>query len=291
MKSYEKAGLIAQETLSSIRTVVTLGLEKIFIKKYSDNLLEAENTTIRKGLITGLLSGFSGTIMDISYGIAIMYGIYLSHVNHKVYNGGLIIQAFFNFVSASYCLGQSIPYLLELTEAKLAASKIFSIIDEKSKIDVFEKNGFEINDLKGSIKFENVSFSYPERYDTKILNNLSINIPYGKTVALVGASGSGKSTVLSLLQRFYLPTQGKIKVDDVDIVDLNLKWLRNQMALVSQEPILFAKSIKENIRLGRFDATDDDVIESAKMANAHDFIMKLQSKYDTQVGERGSNLF
>ncbi len=289
MKSYERAGLIAQETLSSIRTVLALGLEKILIQKYSDNLLDAENTTIRKGLVTGLLSAFSGTIIYISYGVAIMYGIYLTHVYSEVYNGGLIIQAFFNFVSASYSLGQSIPYLLEMTEARISASKIFSIIDEKSKIDVFENHGFEINDFKGSIKFENVSFSYPQRNNIKILDNLNINIPHGKTVAFVGSSGCGKSTIISLLQRFYLPTQGKIKIDDVNVDDLNLKWLRNQMALVSQEPILFANSIKENIRLGRLDATDDEIIEAAKMANAHNFIMQLQSNYDTQVGERGTN--
>ena len=103
-------------------------------------------------------------------------------------------------------------------------------------------------------------------------------------------SGCGKSTIFSLLQRFYLPSCGKIKIDDVIIEDLDLEWLRNQMALVSQEPILFQTTIRENIRLGRLDATDDEIKDAARQANAHDFIMETADKYETLVGERGTQL-
>jgi len=119
---------------------------------------------------------------------------------------------------------------------------------------------------------------------------VTLKIPAGKTVALCGASGNGKSTVIQLLQRFYNPESGSIKIDGVNVKDLDLKWMRSNMALVQQEPVLFAISIKENIRLGRLDATDEEIFEAAKQANAHNFIMKLNEGYDTLVGERGSQM-
>ncbi len=117
------------------------------------------------------------------------------------------------------------------------------------------------------------------------MNGFSLTIKAGQTVAFCGSSGCGKSTVFSLLQRFYLPNSGEIKLDNENIDSLDLKWLRNQMALVSQEPILFTATIKENIRIGRLDATDEEILEAAKIANAHEFIMLTSNKYETLVGE------
>ena len=142
----------------------------------------------------------------------------------------------------------------------------------------------------GEIKLENVFFNYPQRPDAKILTGLSLNIPSGKTIALCGSSGCGKSTVIQLLQRFYEPLSGSIEYDGVNIKDLDLEWLRSNISLVSQEPILFSTSIRENIRLGRLDATDAEIEEAARAANAHDFIQQCPDKYSTQVGERGSQL-
>ena len=126
----------------------------------------------------------------------------------------------------------------------MAAAKIFSIINTKSKIDVFTAKGQKADKLRGEIEFKQIDFSYPARKEKQVLNKMSFHIPAGSTVALVGSSGGGKSTVVSLLQRFYLPDAGQILVDGVPIEDLDLQWLREQMALVSQEPILFTKSIK-----------------------------------------------
>ncbi len=163
-------------------------------------------------------------------------------------------------------------------------------MDKKSEIDVKTNIGKTLKNSLGNIQFENVFFSYPQRIEAKILQGLTLSIPAGKTVALCGSSGGGKSTVIQLLQRFYDPLSGVVKLDGENIKDLDLTWLRNQMALVSQEPVLFALSIKENIRLGRLEATDEDVIEAAKQANAHNFIINLKDKYDTMVGERGSQM-
>jgi ABC-type multidrug transport system fused ATPase/permease subunit len=129
--------------------------------------------------------------------------------------------------------------------------------------------------LVGNIQFVNVQFSYPSRPDISILNSLSFNVKHGQTVAIVGASGSGKSTCVQLLQRFYDLQSGSIFIDGKQINQYNLKWLRQQIGVVSQEPILFQTTIRENILFGRDSATDNEIYQAAKMANAHQFIMSL----------------
>jgi ATP-binding cassette subfamily B (MDR/TAP) protein 1 len=137
-----------------------------------------------------------------------------------------------------------LPFLKELAEVRGAAKKVYSIINTNSAIDVYKESGKKLDNMKGSIRFDNVFFNYPQRPDAKILKGLSLSIPAGRTVALVGSSGGGKSTVVSLLQRFYLPNSGKIYIDDSDIAELDLNWLRSQTSLVSQEPALFSSTIR-----------------------------------------------
>jgi ATP-binding cassette subfamily B (MDR/TAP) protein 1 len=133
-------------------------------------------------------------------------------------------------------------------------------------------------------------FTYPTRSDVQVLNGLSLEIPAGKTVALVGQSGCGKSSTIQLIQRFYDPIDGKITLDGKDIKKLNVGWLRRQIGLVGQEPVLFTGSIAENIRHGKPDATLDEIINAAKASNAHEFIDLFPDKYDTQVGEKGAQM-
>lgn len=157
------------------------------------------------------------------------------------------------------------------------------MIDRTPSIDSEDKKGKALSYVRGEIEFKGIYFSYPSRPDTPILNGLNLTVPAGKTVGLVGGSGSGKSTVISLLQRFYDPVEGEVLLDGYKIRRLQLKWLRSQMGLVNQEPVLFATSIKENILFGKEGASMDDVINAAKSANAHDFIVKLPDGYETQV--------
>jgi len=157
------------------------------------------------------------------------------------------------------------------------------VIKRVPKIDSDNMGGEILGEVRGEVEFENVSFVYPSRPDSVVLKEFSLRVPAGKTVALVGGSGSGKSTVISLLQRFYDPVEGEIRVDGVAIQRLQLKWLRSQMGLVSQEPALFATSIKENILFGREDASEEEVVEAAKASNAHNFISQLPQGYHTQV--------
>ncbi|CAF0737437.1 unnamed protein product [Brachionus calyciflorus] len=290
-KSYGKAGSIAQETLSSIRTVLSLGLQKNQVRNYQKNLNDGEKMAQKKGLLSGLFNGLTAFLSNILFGIGVYWGVYLTRYECDTFLPGNIIQSFFCLFVTTFSIGQALPFFKDLAEARGAAKKIMDIIDTKSAIDVFDQTkGIKLDDLKGDIEFDNVVFSYPQRKEFTILKGLSFRIPAGKTVALVGSSGGGKSTVVSLLQRFYLPSSGQIKIDGHKIEDLDLNWLRSQTALVSQEPILFTNSIKENIRLGRLDASDEEIEQAAKNANAHDFIISTTQKYETQVGERGTQL-
>ena len=166
-----------------------------------------------------------------------------------------------------------------------AADRIFDILDVQPVI----KNSLRpIGKIQGNVEFKNVSFSYDE--ENEVLKNVSFKAAKGEKIALVGATGAGKSTIVSLLSRFYDPTKGKILVDGKDIKNVDLESLRSQMGIMLQDTFLFSDSIMENIRYGRLDATDQEVINAAKAVNAHKFIMELEKGYDTEVNERGSRL-
>lgn len=140
-----------------------------------------------------------------------------------------------------------------------------------------------LDEVRGEIEFEHVKFSYPSRPDSIVLKDFNLKVKAGKTVALVGASGSGKSTAIALVQRFYDVDDGIVRIDGVDIRRLQLKWVRREMGLVSQEHALFGTSIKDNIMFGKLDATMDEVIAAATAANAHNFIRQLPEGYETKV--------
>ncbi len=183
-----------------------------------------------------------------------------------------------------------------ITNARGSAAKLFATIDRVPDIDSSSTEGRCPTDVQGEIVFENVSFNYPSRPSVPVVRDLSIRFRAGETAAFVGASGSGKSTIISLLERFYDPLSGIVKLDGINIKDLNIKWLRSQIGLVSQEPALFATTILENVAHGlvntRYEHSTYDerfklVREACIKANAHDFISKLPLGYDTLVGEQG----
>jgi ATP-binding cassette subfamily B (MDR/TAP) protein 1 len=160
----------------------------------------------------------------------------------------------------------------------------------KYVIDSSSHNGTKLKQVAGNIEFRNVSFSYPARPETQVVKSVSLMVPAGKTVAICGPSGSGKSTIVQLVERFYDPSAGSVLLDGNDLRTLNVKWLREQIGLVLQEPKLFGKSIGENIALGAPGASREDVEEAARLANAHDFIMTFPDGYDTMVGDLGGQL-
>ncbi len=160
----------------------------------------------------------------------------------------------------------------------------------KYEIDSSSHHGLKPKETNGEIVFENVSFAYPTRPETNIFNNFNLKIPAGSTVALVGPSGGGKSTTIGLIERFYDPTDGKVKLDGTNLKDINVTHLRKQIGYVGQEPSLFATTIEHNIRYGHPNATREEVEEAARRANAYDFIMSFPEGFETQVGDKGLQL-
>jgi ATP-binding cassette subfamily B (MDR/TAP) protein 1 len=191
------------------------------------------------------------------------------------------------------------PNLIEFTRAASAASELFRLMDRTSAINPFDESGKRPEQFEGYIDFDHVSFAYPTRPDVQVLSDFSLRIPAGKTTALVGASGSGKSTIVGLIERWYNPLLGAVKLDDQSIELFNLKWLRQQVRLVQQEPVLFAGTVAENIANGLVDTPWENepqaeklarIQEAAKVAFAHEFISELPNGYDTVIGERGGLL-
>ncbi|NXN07396.1 ABCBB protein, partial [Indicator maculatus] len=289
LKAYAKAGAVADEVLSSIRTVAAFGGEKKEVERYDKNLVFAQHWGIRKGMIMGLFTGYMWLIIFLCYALAFWYGSKLV-LEDQEYSAGTLLQVFFGVLVGALNLGQASPCLEAFATGRGAAANIFETIDKKPTIDCMSEDGYKLDKVRGEIEFHNVSFYYPSRPDVKILDNLNVVIKAGDTTAFVGASGAGKSTAIQLIQRFYDPTDGMITLDGHDIRSLNIQWLRSQIGVVEQEPVLFATTIAENIRYGRDEATMDDIIKAAKQANAYSFIMDLPQQFDTHVGEGGGQL-
>ncbi|VAI87389.1 unnamed protein product [Triticum turgidum subsp. durum] len=279
------ASNIAEQALSQIRIVQSFVGEQRVAQAYSAALAVAQSIGYRNGFAKGL--GLGGTYFTVfcCYALLLWYGGHLVRGHHT--NGGLAIATMFSVMIGGLALGQSAPSMAAFAKARVAAAKIFRIIDHTPGIT---KEGVELESVTGRLELRNVEFAYPSRPDTPILRRFSLSVPAGKTIALVGSSGSGKSTVVSLIERFYDPSSGQIMLDGVELKDLKLRWLRSQIGLVSQEPALFATSIRENLLLGREEASQVEMEEAARVANAHSFIIKLPDGYDTQVGERGLQL-
>ncbi|GLJ37717.1 hypothetical protein SUGI_0766220 [Cryptomeria japonica] len=281
---YNKASSIAEQALSSVRTVYSFVAEEKVMAKFSAALEGSVKLGIKQGLAKGLAMGASGVNFAI-WAFITWYGSTL--VLHHGLSGGKILATGYSLILGGLALGTALPNLKYFSEASTAAFQIFEMIHRVPEINWEDTNGKVLEKVSGEIELRNVEFIYPSRPDTVILSNFNLIIPAGKTVALVGSSGSGKSTVISLIERFYDPIRGETLLDGENIQNLQLKWLRTQIGLVSQEPVLFATSIYENLLFGKEDATIDDVVNAAKDSNAHDFISQLPDGYYTQVGERG----
>ncbi|XP_064091932.1 ATP-dependent translocase ABCB1-like isoform X2 [Macrobrachium nipponense] len=295
MKEYARAGSIAEEVLSAIRTVVAFGGEAKEVARFNNNLIYAKNAGVKRGLVTGIGMGLMWFIIYAAYALAFYYGTGLI-IDSRPPNGdgsfepSNLIIVFFSVLMGAMNVGQSAPYVEAFNVARGAAATIFDIVERKSAIDPTSKEGKKPSSVTGTIEMKNIVFNYPSRPDVPILQGASFNVEPGQTVALVGASGCGKSTCIQLIQRFYDPLSGTVLLDGEDIRQLNIGWLRDQIGVVGQEPVLFATTIAENIRLGCTAASMEEIEAAAKEANAHNFIMKLPKKYETNVGERGAQM-
>ncbi|XP_067418187.1 ATP-dependent translocase ABCB1-like [Emydura macquarii macquarii] len=290
LAAYASAGAVAEEMLTAIRTVVAFNGQMKALTKYDVNLENARSVGVKKTIITNASLGFAQFFIFGAYALAFWYGTKLIREEEETYDIGRVLIVFFSVLIGAFSLGQASPNLESVSSARGAAYEVYQIISKHRLIDSSAKEGYRPDKLNGEIEFKNIHFSYPSRPDVKILKGLNLKVQLGKTIALVGSSGCGKSTTIQLLQRFYDPVQGEITLDGRDIRTLNIKWLRENIGLVSQEPVLFATTIAENIRYGRQDITDSEIEEAAKEANAFDFISTLPDKFNTMVGERGAQL-
>lgn len=293
---YAKAGNIAEEALSGIRTVKTFEGEYKEICAYKSQIVDARKVNIKRNMFSGIGFGLLWFFIYASYALAFWFGVGLVLKNYAGeeayinYTPGNMITIFFSIMMGSMNIGLAAPYIEAFGIAKGACAKVFKIIEQVPTINPIEPKGRNLNQPLVHIELRDVSFKYPSREEVLVLNKLNLKIHRGQTIALVGSSGCGKSTIIQLVQRFYDPQEGSVYFNDTDLKDINITSLRECIGVVGQEPVLFGTSIFENIRYGREDATKEMVIAAAIAANAHIFINKLPKGLDTLVGERGAQL-
>ncbi|CAG7935572.1 unnamed protein product [Penicillium nalgiovense] len=294
LESAGAGGTVAEEVISSIRNATAFGTQDKLAKQYESHLLHAERWGMRLQMSLAVMVGIMFGLMFMNYGLGFWMGSRFL-VDGKV-DVGQVLTILMAILIGSFSLGNVSPNASAFTNAVAAATKIFATIDRNSPLDPTSDEGIILDHVEGHIEFRNVKHIYPSRPEVTVMNDVSLGIPAGKTTALVGPSGSGKSTVVGLVERFYLPVGGQVFLDGHDIQTLNLRWLRQQISLVSQEPVLFGTTIYQNIRHGligtRFEHETEEKIKelienAAKMANAHEFITALPEGYETNVGQRG----
>ncbi|KAA8522033.1 hypothetical protein F0562_012653 [Nyssa sinensis] len=276
------------QVIANVRTVQAFVAEERAIKSYRTALLNTYKYGRKAGLAKGLGLGIMQCVLFLSWSLLVWFTSIVVHKN--IANGGESFTTMLNVVVAGLSLGQAAPDISAFSRAKAAAYPIFEMIERNAISKTSSKAGRKLDKLDGHVQFKDVCFGYPSRPDVMILHKLCLDIPAGKIVALVGGNGSGKSTITSLIERFYEPLAGQILLDGTDIRKLDLKWLRQKIGLVNQEPALFATTIRENILFGKEDATHKEITRAAKLSGAITFINNLPDRYETQVGARGIQL-
>ena len=287
---YADAGSIAEQVFAGIRTVYAFTLQRQFLARYDKELEKACATGTKRGVLLGCQFGAFLCVLFWSYGLAFWYGSKLADESKLA--GPMVLVAFYAMLSGTMAL-LSLPLnLAAVSSACAAAHRIFAVIDRVPEIDPDATHGIANVKLQGHIQFCDIDFTYPARPDIQVLKKFNAQVNSGKTIALVGASGSGKSTVVQLLQRFYDPLSGSVLLDGKDLKEYNVTWLRQQIGVVSQEPVLFNMTIRKNLLMGatRDDVSEQEIVEACKKANCHNFIKQLPQGYDTPVGEHGSML-
>ncbi|XP_047674664.1 ATP-binding cassette sub-family B member 9 isoform X2 [Tachysurus fulvidraco] len=284
--SLAQANKVAEETISAMRTVRSFAGEDHEAKSYYTKLLEVLALNKKQALAYASFM-WSSCISELALQVAILfYGGHLVVTDQM--SGGTLISFVIYELELGECLESISSVYTGLMQGVGAAEKVFEYIDRKPKHNL---DGQEAPDmLQGLVEFRNVTFAYPTRSETNVLKNVSFTIQPGKVTALVGPSGSGKSSCVSLLENFYIPQNGQVLLDGLPIETYQHSYLHSKVALVGQEPVLFARSVQKNIAYGLPSAPEEIVVAAAKKANAHDFICSLSKGYDTGVGEKGTQL-
>ena len=287
-RSYDGSARILetmQETVLGIRIVKSFNLEGIMRKRMSDSVREVERSVNSMAAGMAVSSPISDAVAGIAIGAVIFYGSY------RVSIAGADAGSFFSFIAAlllAYEPGKKLARLnLDIQHGLTGARLIYEVLDTPAT-EAPRENLPKLDVREGRIVFENVRFAY--RDSEYVLDGLDLVAAPNATTALVGPSGGGKSTIIAMIQRFYAPGEGRVSIDGQDIAGVDLVSLRDRIAFVSQDVFLFRGTIRDNIALGRPGASDAEIMDAARMANAHDFIMGFRTGYDTGVGEQGAQL-
>lgn len=279
---------LAGETLNAIQTVQAFRLEEMQSRRYEDSVNQSFRAAVRRIRVSASLTAIGVGLVFSAITLILWLGA------HAVVAGEMTAGELAQFLFYALFVGSSAAALSEvwgdIQRASGAMERLADLLAARPVIEAPASPQLLPPRVKGNIRFEGVSFSYPSRPDTRALDSLDLEILPGETVAIVGPSGAGKSTTFQLLLRFYDPQQGAIRIDGFDLMDMDPLELRRHIGLVPQETVLFGESALENIRYGRADASDEEVIQAATAAAANDFIDKLPQGYDTYLGERGTRL-
>ncbi|XP_073159063.1 ABC transporter B family member 20-like isoform X1 [Henckelia pumila] len=285
---HRKASLVLEDAVRNIYTVVAFCAGNKVMELYRWQLQKIFKKSFLHGMAIGLAFGFSQFLLFACNALLLWYTA-LSVKNGYV-SLSTALKEYMVFSFATFALVEPFglaPYILK---RRKSLTSVFEIIDRVPQIDPDDSSALKPPNVYGSIELKNVDFSYPTRPEVLVLSNFSLKVNGGQTVAVVGVSGSGKSTIISLIERFYDPVAGQMLLDGRDLKSYNLRWLRNHLGLVQQEPIIFSTTIRENIIYARHNASEAEMKEAARIANAHHFISSLPHGYDTHVGMRGVDL-
>jgi ABC transporter fused permease/ATP-binding protein len=279
------ASEIAEESFAGVRTVRSFAAEAQEVERYGEAVWRSFEVARRRAVTAGTFMGAA------SFGAFVAASVVLGYGGHLVMQGTLTVGGLTSFLVYSLVVAFSLGALgdvwADFMKASGAAERVFHLLDREPGIasgDVVPEH------VQGSVVFQDVSFRYPARPDAPVLEHVNLELAPGEIVALVGPSGSGKSTIAALLARFYDPSAGRVLLDGRDLRELDERWLRRQIGVVSQEPILFSRSIAENIRYARPEATDEEVERAARAAHAWEFVSRFPDRFRTLVGERGVQL-
>lgn len=277
---------VFQETMAGIRVVQSFTMESHEIKKFLKENEKNFQMNMKGVRISALQEPITSLLQFVAVATLVWYGGYEVAKGHL---SGPNLVSFFTGIALLIDPVIALSRIYTATQQSFAsAERVFAILDIEPTIKD-KKNAMVLQDIKGQIEFRNVSFSYDVK-EKKALKNINIKVNPGEIIALVGPSGAGKSTFVNLIMRFYDPVEGQIFLDGYDLRDISIVSLREKMGVVPQETLLFSTDIKENIKYGKVDATDEEITNAAKVANAHEFIENLKDKYETLVGERGIRL-
>lgn len=296
-QKYEEAGGIAEEVIHQIKTITSFANYEYELNRFNKNVEESSKYSVIHGKRSSILMGIYFFVIFGTLALAVWYCSVLIknkelniHTNLPIGVGEFCV-VIFTVVFGSLALGQAAPNAKAISNACTAAYDYFELVKRQPELDLTNSKSLpDKESLSGRIVFNNVSFSYPTKKEKIVLNNFNMVFEPHKKTAIVGESGSGKSTVANLIERFYDKDSGQILIDNIDIKNFDISYLRSLIGYAPQEPVLFNASIRDNIKFGREDVTDEEIIEACRKAYADEFIDKIDGGLDYVVGFKGSRL-